>query len=353
MGKIYRIKDIALQAGVSTGTVDRVLHNRGRVSEEARKKVEKVLKEIDYQPNLIARSLALGKSYHFVALIPSYQKGEYWERLCDGISLAERELFSYNIEVEKIYFDQYDQDSFDSLISLIEEMDCQGVIIATLFERSVRRLAGILDEHFIPYVLIDSFIDNTKCLTYYGTHSFDSGYIAGRLLHGEVDNEEEIAIFHFKRSGDSRSPQEIKREEGFRSFMQEHNFKGEIHTLTIHANMSDYNIRLLGDLFNSHPKLRSGVIFNSRAHILAGYISSISPSREFRLLGYDVIDANVHYLKEGVITHLISQRPEVLGYHCVKALYRYLVLKEKIEPINYMPIDILMKENIDYYNNYI
>lgn len=51
-------------SGVSTGTVDRILHNRGKVSEEAQKKVEKVLKEIDYHPNLIARSLALKKNYH-------------------------------------------------------------------------------------------------------------------------------------------------------------------------------------------------------------------------------------------------------------------------------------------------
>ena len=67
-------------SGVSTGTVDRILHNRGKVSEEAQKKVEKVLKEIDYHPNLIARSLALKKSYHFITLIPSFAKGEYWDR---------------------------------------------------------------------------------------------------------------------------------------------------------------------------------------------------------------------------------------------------------------------------------
>ena len=55
----------------------------------------------------------------------------------------------------------------------------------------------------------------------------------------------------------------------------------------------------------------------------------------------------------GLITHLIAQRPEVQGYHCIKALFRHLILKEKIEPVNYMPIDILVKENIQYYNNYI
>ena len=53
-----RIKDIAKMAGVSEGTVDRVLHNRGEVSEKSKEAVLKVLEEIQYSPNLLARSLA-------------------------------------------------------------------------------------------------------------------------------------------------------------------------------------------------------------------------------------------------------------------------------------------------------
>ena len=57
-----RIVDIAKMAGVSVGTVDRVIHNRGRVSEENRKKVQAILEMVNYQPNLMARSLEIGKS---------------------------------------------------------------------------------------------------------------------------------------------------------------------------------------------------------------------------------------------------------------------------------------------------
>ena len=56
-----RIVDIAKMAGVSVGTVDRVIHNRGRVSEENRKKVQAILEMVHYQPNLMARSLAASK----------------------------------------------------------------------------------------------------------------------------------------------------------------------------------------------------------------------------------------------------------------------------------------------------
>ena len=58
-----RIKDIARLANVSTGTVDRVLHNRGEVSAKSREKVEKVLKEINYQPNIYASALASKKRH--------------------------------------------------------------------------------------------------------------------------------------------------------------------------------------------------------------------------------------------------------------------------------------------------
>ena len=65
-----RIVDIAKMAGVSVGTVDRVIHNRGRVSEENRKKVQAILEMVHYQPNLMARSLAASKKqYHIHFLI--------------------------------------------------------------------------------------------------------------------------------------------------------------------------------------------------------------------------------------------------------------------------------------------
>ncbi len=55
MAQKIRIKDIARLAGVSAGTVDRVLHNRGNVSTEARRAIEAVFREVDYRPNIHRR----------------------------------------------------------------------------------------------------------------------------------------------------------------------------------------------------------------------------------------------------------------------------------------------------------
>ena len=338
-------------SGVSTGTVDRILHNRGKVSEEAQKKVEKVLKEIDYHPNLIARSLALKKNYHFITLTPSFTKGEYWDKLCEGIDKAEQELFSYNVEVERMCFNQYDKSSFDELIPRIEKADCQGVVIATQFHDSVVKLASRLDQLQIPYILIDAFIENTNCVAYYGTNSYDSGYIAGCLLYEQNNPTENIAIFRFIRKGEMQVTQVMKREEGFRTYLAEKNYNGRIYSVQLHADEPEKNISILNTFLEEHKEVNAGIIFNSRAHLLGKYFRD--KGENFRLIGYDVIDPNITCLNDGSITHLIAQRPEVQGFNCIRALFRHLVLKEKVEQINYMPIDILMKENIKYYNNYI
>ena len=83
-GDKIRIKDIAILSGVSVGTVDRVLHNRPNVSKEAREKVEKALKEMDYHPNVYASALAYNKSYKFFCIIPKHESEAYWQEIEEG-----------------------------------------------------------------------------------------------------------------------------------------------------------------------------------------------------------------------------------------------------------------------------
>ena len=77
MNKKHTIKDIAKLAGVSKGTVDRVLHKRGKVSPASLEKVNEVLKVIDYEPNLIARNLKNNKVYRISILLPDPEIDPY------------------------------------------------------------------------------------------------------------------------------------------------------------------------------------------------------------------------------------------------------------------------------------
>jgi len=70
---------------------------------------------------------------------------------------------------------------------------------------------------------------------------------------------------------------------------------------------------------------------------------------EVRLFGYDLLEENIAYLKKGAVSYLIAQRPEQQVYCMVRDICNKLIFKQEVTQINYMPIDILIKENIDYY----
>lgn len=106
--KNYKIKDIAAMAGVSVGTVDRVLHNRGDVSEKSRKKVEQVLEKILYRPNLLVSSIGVKRKITLAIVLPSHQQGEYWEQIEKGIHQALYDFSKIRTETKIFYYDQFD-----------------------------------------------------------------------------------------------------------------------------------------------------------------------------------------------------------------------------------------------------
>ena len=151
-----RIKDIARLAGVSKGTVDRVLHERGRVSEEAYQKVMKVLREIDYKPNLIARTLSSNKHFRILALIPDPANDPYWAQTAEGLRQAEAEWAHYNITIEHYHFDQYIKESFEEKAQQALQAQPDGIVTAPIFYNEAIRFFDELKEASIPYVIFNT-----------------------------------------------------------------------------------------------------------------------------------------------------------------------------------------------------
>ena len=88
MQKRIRIKDIARMAGVSAGTVDRIIHGRGSVSKKSKEVVESILREVNYRPNIHMSSISLKKTYNILFVAPGFAEGEYWESIYKGIQRA-------------------------------------------------------------------------------------------------------------------------------------------------------------------------------------------------------------------------------------------------------------------------
>lgn len=71
------------------------------------------------------------------------------------------------------------------------------------------------------------------------------------------------------------------------------------------------------------------------------------------IIGYDLIDKNVEYLRKGIIRFIIGQRPEEQTYRAVKKLFDYLSFNKLPEKMEYLPVDIVTSENVDFFINNI
>src|SRR5690606_22355087 len=97
-----------------------------------------------------------------------------------------------------------------------------------------------------------------------------------------------------------------------------------------------------------HPDLSIIFVTNSRAFSVARYLDEYK-NKNVHLIGYDFLKQNVEYFNKGIINFLICHIPEEQGYKGIMSLYHHLALSLPVERIYFMPIDIITKENQEFY----
>lgn len=349
--KKITIKDIAKRAGVSAGTVDRVLHNRGEVSESSKDKIKAALKELHYEPNLIASSLSARKIYKIVTLIPSYRDGDYWASVDKGIDRASGEVEKFNVEIEKRYFNQFEAQSFYNAVDELDHVEFHGLLLSPILRDKSLALCASMKKRGIPVVFIDSQIEGAEFLAYFGQPSFQSGFVGAKFVTASLPKGQNIVLFRTLRKGFIGANQTLQRQEGFLSFLSEYRPDCSVINVELQAGNPEMNELLMRKAFDDRNHVGAAVIFNSTAYNIASFLER-EKIKSVTLLGYDALKQNIDYLKQGVIEIIIAQRPEMQTYNGVKALFNDIVLKKEVRRVNYMPIDLLVKENADYYTDY-
>lgn len=117
-------KDIARECGVSLSTVQRALHNNGRISEKTRKIILDKAKELNYQPDLVARTLVSGKSMQIGLIVPFFDN-QYYPRLCN--SLAEQ--VSKEGYILNILLHEGDKELEKKTINMLQGNHVDGIIL--------------------------------------------------------------------------------------------------------------------------------------------------------------------------------------------------------------------------------
>jgi len=344
---ITTIKDIARRANVSIGTVDRVIHGRGHVSRDTEERIRRILEELDYKPNFFAKQLKLSRTYTFGILMPKPQQdSRYWTIPIRGIVKAQSELPGQKVNVLYFYYDKYSEASFNKVTRDVLQTKLDGLLIAPVlssaFEKFVRALPATLS-----YVFFDSFIPNVNYVSYIGQDSFQSGRLSARLMQMIIKGAGVVAVIKVL-------PEDYHindRVSGFLTYCRHcPEVQAKVYELDGHRE-ARIRLKTFAQILSENADLKGIFVSNATTHQIGDYIRSHSLQEKVHVIGYDLIDENIRGLKDGVIDFLISQQSERQGYEGLYALYRHVVLREKVEKNIMMQLDIATKENIDYYRS--
>jgi len=352
MDEKITIFDVALKAGVSKGTVDRVLHNRGEVSAKSAEKVRKAIQELDYHPNMHASLLASRKPKVIACLMPKFKQGEFWGKVHDGFVRGSSRVKEKNILSSVFFYDQYSFEDFNRVAKELLESKPDGVVMPTLFQRATQDFAKKLTESGIPYIYVDTKVeDDNEYLAFFGMPRHDSGALVAALLTERVPKEQidNILVVRIKRDKGGMSDPTAKRREGFVDFINQHYPEANIQNLLINPSDCPSIRKLMADFFNKHSDIKFLVMFNSRIHLLAKSLADF-PVEGRRVIGFDDLPQNLSMLKSGLADIIIAQHVEDQCARGVEILANF-ILSRKMPDVkdNYAHIDVITKYNIENY----
>jgi LacI family transcriptional regulator len=344
------VKEIARRANVSIGTVDRVIHNRQGVSENTRKKINAIIEELNFQPNRMASLLASRKLLNFAVLIPAVtDETDYWSYPLNGINQAAAEIQQFGVTVKNYLYNLDSKQSFNKCAEKMLSEEPHAILIAPSFVEESIVLAQKVYELGIPLAFINSDLPNQNNLTYIGPDLYQSGRLAAQLLSLTMQQQDKVLTVNI--SSDLKNDHHLLRKEnGFKKFFEEAGKTTDVLTLNINETKLAAVESALMSVFEAQPDIKAIFVTNSRVNIIAEILKN-RKHEDIQLIGYDFLEKNIYYLKSQQITFLICQRPKEQGYLGIISLYKHLFKISEVEKSIYMPIDIITKENYQFYNS--
>ncbi len=335
------ISEIAKLANVSIGTVDRVLHKRGRVAPKTVEKVMSIIDEHGYQPNTYARNLKLSKQFSIGVLLPLlHSEYGYWNLMYEGILKAAKELSPpLAVSIDMLEFDRTKEGSLLTQGRRILEKPVDALLLAPPVVPAEAKTL-LADHPTLDYAFIDSPLPEASPVCSVIQNPYQGGYLAGRMMHLLQPNGGTLLAIQTHRAAYNST----ERVRGFLSYFAD---KPAYITYDMEIHFGGQNP--LGDLdtfYRNHPDMSGIFVVNDAIHRVAELVVQLGRKSQTVMIGYDAIAQNCKAMKNKQVDCLLSQRPEFQGYTAIYQLYRKGLLNQLPETTICVPIDIILPENM-------
>ncbi len=334
------IKDIADMAGVSRGTVDRVLNNRGAVNPQTAAKIMEIVRATDYHPNRAGLALAAQKKKYKIGVILFSENNPFFDEVMEGVQAKAAELADYGVSTvtRRIEFDA------DAQLATIDGLLSEGIHGLMLAPYNHIRIQKKIDElvaHEIPVVTVNTDIEGSRRIAYVGSDYFRGGCTAAGLLALMTSGGVKLGII----SGSSNVLCHTERIRGFQDTLAASYPRIQIVEILENHDDEFRSYALTQELLKRRPDLEA--IFFAAAGVYGGCKAIEDAGRELKVITFDEVPTTLEMLKKGVISATISQQPYRQGSKSLDILFEYLtsgMLPD--EEMNFVDLSIKIRENI-------
>lgn len=179
--KLPTLSDVAIEAGVSYATADRVINNRGNVAEKSVRKVHEAMAELGYVRNLAAANLSRRRTYRLAFLIPK-GRNAFFSRLRAHLDSLINHLLADQISVDLIEVNAFEtQDLKQSLLS-IADTAYDGIAIVGLQTPEIIEPLRKIKAKGIAIVGLVSDLPTEHREAYVGIDNVAAGRTSARLV---------------------------------------------------------------------------------------------------------------------------------------------------------------------------
>lgn len=336
------LAEIAALAGVSRGTVDRALNDRGRVDPKVAARVRRIAAERGYRPNRAGRMLARAKNPIRIGVIVQSVETMFMHTVFEEIERASAHFTTTGAEVLVRPLEGVDAQQQLDVIDELLEAGVQGIALSPAEDERVRARIQELSER-MPVVTFNSDLPDSGRLCYVGVDNFACGRMSAGLMDLLLAGHGEVLLV----AGQENNWSHQQRVDGFQSEAAA-NFPG-LSLLPPQTCGDDQQLAhdIVCRAVQEHPSLR-GVYVS-----VNGQLGACDALRELGLQGkvhlicHDLIPANTENVRRGLIDFLIDQDAALQGARPIELLMDYLLAGEKPETDRILAcIDIRNRYNV-------
>ena len=325
------IKKIAELCGVSRGTVDRVLNNRGKVKPETEALVRRIAEQLNYRPNMAGKALAARKKSFVIGVILASEGNPFFDEVIRGIRQAESELHDYGVKVMIKTMKGYD---IKRQLELIEEIETgvHALILNSISDAMIAEKINELTDKGIPVITLNTDIENSKRLCYVGSDYVKGGETACGMLGLLTGGKAKVGIV----TGSVKILGHNQRINGFRNVMKR-KYPGMEVVDFIETNDDDFiAFEETKKMMEKHREIDALFIVAAGVYGVCRAVMSLGLEDRITIVCFDDVPSTVEMMERGLIKATICQQPFTQGNKSVHIAFDYLVSGEKPEKDQYI-----------------